>query len=255
MLYISVISHGHFDLIKELHCIDKLSVCNDIKVIVVDNLVEKNFDAWCKKNGVYYLANKNKLGFGENNNNAFNYLVKNFDFSLDDFFLVLNPDVFIDMINIKRLIDICSSNKYNLSTINLYSDFNLKEFDNSIRNYPRLIDWFSSFLFGVNKAKINKLDINEHARVDWGAGSFLMFTVGFYSKLKGFDEKYYMYCEDIDICNRADILYGEKLVYIPEIKAVHLARHKNKKILSKHFFWHLKSIIRYLLVRRTYRHE
>ena len=64
-----------------------------------------------------------------------------------------------------------------------------------------------------------------------------------------------MYCEDIDICNRADIVYGEKLVYIPSVKAVHLARHKNKKILSKHFFWHLKSIVRYLFVRRKYRHE
>ncbi|MDQ9204053.1 hypothetical protein QBS70_02600, partial [Cronobacter sakazakii] len=46
-----------------------------------------------------------------------------------------------------------------------------------------------------------------------------------YERLEGFDTKYYMYCEDIDICLRANLIIGAKLTYIPSVRAIHLAAH------------------------------
>jgi GT2 family glycosyltransferase len=70
--------------------------------------------------------------------------------------------------------------------------------------------------------------------------------VNTYRALKGFDEGYFMYCEDIDICYRAKQLATD-ILYFQDIKAVHLAQHSNRRVFSKHFFWHLKSIARFLL--------
>ena len=60
----------------------------------------------------------------------------------------------------------------------------------------------SSFLFQKNKTIIDKFSLNEESFTDWAAGSLLLFSADTYKKLNGFDEKYFMYCEDIDICYR-----------------------------------------------------
>ncbi len=39
--------------------------------------------------------------------------------------------------------------------------------------------------------------------MEWVAGSFIAFKSSSYRKVQGFDENYFMYCEDIDICYRA----------------------------------------------------
>ena len=85
--------------------------------------------------------------------------------------------------------------------------------------------------------------------IDWCAGSFMGFSIDTYHKLKGFDEGYFMYCEDIDLCYRAKSL-GINIKYFENIKALHLAQHSNRKFMSKSFRWHLKSIFRYLFISR-----
>lgn len=65
----------------------------------------------------------------------------------------------------------------------------------------------------------------------------------------GFDERYYMYCEDIDLCYRLK-LKKIKLVYLPQFKAIHLAMHENRKILSKAFRWHVSNAI-YFIIKKS----
>ena len=55
--------------------------------------------------------------------------------------------------------------------------------------------------------------------VDWAAGSFLLFKASLFRKLGGFDPGYFMYCEDIDICWRAQKLFNQQLLFNPNIKA------------------------------------
>ena len=61
-----------------------------------------------------------------------------------------------------------------------------------------------------------------------------------------FDDRYFMYCEDIDLCMRLK-LSGIDLYYTPHFNAVHYAQHENRRIFTKAFRWHIRSITRYIL--------
>nr|WP_241907167.1 hypothetical protein [Vibrio splendidus] len=163
----------------------------------------------------------------------------------DDFFIVLNPDVYIESSAITKLVKKMESEKVKLATINLYKDFNKGIYDSSIRSFPTFKQFVYSFVGLGNTSIIDKANIYTSLKVNWAAGSFLAFTSEHYRKLKGFDEQYFMYCEDIDICYRS-YSNGNELTYYPDVDAVHLAKHQNRKIFSMHFYWHVSSVFRFL---------
>ena len=140
------------------------------------------------------------------------------------------------------MLDNCSE----LATINLYRDQSYTTPDNAIRNFPGLKDFFNSYFLGRNTTIIDKDKIHEPQHVDWAAGSLLIFKSSLYKKLQGFNTAYFMYCEDVDICWRAWILFKVKVLYIPSIKGIHHAQFNNRLFLSKHFFWHVKSALIFL---------
>ncbi len=246
MLYISVVSHGHLQILKDLNCLPKLGRLGNVSITVLDNLGEDSLKDWCFLNNIIYLKNSIPKGFGENNNFIFKYNKKELGMNKDDRFLVLNPDVSIPPLGITKLLEVQDAFKAPIASINLFKDDQFKVHDHSIRKFPRPWDFFTSFMFNINKSVINKLGIESPVYVDWAAGSFLCFDVSHYEKLNGFDENYFMYCEDLDICYRSYKYFNQKVLYIPQIEALHLAKHENKKIFTSHFYWHLSSILKYL---------
>jgi len=58
-----------------------------------------------------------------------------------------------------------------------------------------------------------------------------------------------MYCEDIDVCMRSFYKFGNRVLFVPSLRAVHLAEHASRSLFSPHFYWHIKSIFRYLRVK------
>jgi len=166
----------------------------------------------------------------------------------NDYFVVLNPDVIITNQAIVDLVLQMTESNTALGAINLFKDEKCKISDNSIRNFPTLVQFIASFLGYGNTSKIDKNAINKPTRVDWAAGSFLCFKAELYRKLDGFNEAYFMYCEDIDICYRTYKL-GFETIFFPNIKAIHLAEHANRKLFSKHLYWHVVSVIRFLVTK------
>ena len=81
--------------------------------------------------------------------------------------------------------------------------------------------------------------------VDWVAGMFMFFHAGSFRQINGFDQKrFYMYMEDVDICERL-FKSGKIVLFHPLISVVHNAQrssHKNIKYLK----WHIISAFRYL---------
>lgn len=247
-VYISIVSHGHKEIIEKINCLPSLAKGGAMKVFLLDNIGETGLRVYCEENNISYLKNNSKKGFGENNNIIFSHIEKVIGFKSDDYFLVLNPDVKVDLLSIMKIYEFSEKNKNQLTTINLYKDTQFKVFDCCVRMFPSFIDFLSSYLGLGNKTIIDKAQINKPIKVDWAAGSFLLFKSSLYNKLGGFDSNYFMYCEDIDICWRSKNIYQEELIFSPDIKAVHYAQHANRSILSKHFFWHLKSMFRFLMM-------
>ena len=248
-VYISVVSHHHYNIIESLDCLNKLA--KSFHVIVKSNIPDIQLKHYCLNNDLVYLENINKKGFGENNNDNFEYCIKELDMQPDDLFIILNPDIIISENSIFELIKVMTDRNIEFATINLYRDKEHTEFDPSIRKFPTLIDFVSSYIGFGNKTIIDKTKILDVCDVDWSAGSFLALRVKLYETVGGFSRRYFMYCEDIDICMRLGY-EGYQLFYIPYIKATHLARQNNRKIMSKHFFWHLKSMLMYLWEKRKY---
>ncbi|MEQ5095641.1 glycosyltransferase family 2 protein [Proteus terrae] len=247
-IYISVISHGHSDLINQLECLEKLS--EHYKVIVKSNKLGDNFSKLKEKINIYWINEKYNCGFGENNNIVYSYCLKNLKMAEDDYFIILNPDVIINYNAIDTLIKNMIKNNDLIATINLFRDIKNSVYDCSIRKFPSLKHFIKSFLGLGNSSIVDKRKIIEPCNIDWAAGSFLAIKAFHYIKLGGFDEKYFMYCEDIDICYRSSQL-NAPVKYYPDIHAIHLAKHANRKIFSKHFYWHVSSVIRFLLTKKN----
>jgi N-acetylglucosaminyl-diphospho-decaprenol L-rhamnosyltransferase len=252
-IYVAIVSHGHEKVIEEINCLPLLTQDDLIKVYLLDNIGEAGLKIYCDTNKINYLENISKKGFGENNNIIFSYVEENIGFTDDDYFLVLNPDVRVDFQSILNALEYSKINETQLSTINLYTDEEFKCFDYCVRTFPSLIDFISSYIGLGNKTIIDKELVTEPIKADWAAGSFLLFKASLYKKLGGFDPNYFMYCEDIDICFRAKKLFQQKLIFQPQIKAIHLAQHANRSLFSKHFFWHVKSMFRYLALFYSFR--
>jgi hypothetical protein len=73
-------------------------------------------------------------------------------------------------------------------------------------------------------------------KMDWVSGGFMMISHGNFDKLGGFDENYFMYMEDMDLCYRAKKLGISTYVY-PRAKALHLHQgSSNRSFAIKHIY-------------------
>lgn len=87
---------------------------------------------------------------------------------------------------------------------------------------------------------------------DWVTGAFLLISKALFKKVGGFDEKYFMYMEDTDICYKVKKA-GKEVWYLPEWSIVHLGGKSGsteftvlseiagvKRFLQKYYpAWHL----------------
>jgi N-acetylglucosaminyl-diphospho-decaprenol L-rhamnosyltransferase len=79
---------------------------------------------------------------------------------------------------------------------------------------------------------------------DWLAGMFLLLRASSFRDVSGFDEKYFLYYEDVDLCWRLR-RRGYELRQVREAVAVHDARRASRRD-RRHARWHLASMARFL---------
>lgn len=249
-VFISVVSHDHSKLIARLNVLKKLSNDENVIVLIKNNKKDELIYDYIKGSNIHLIDQDYNNGFGYNNNLVFNYCSEKLGMQEGDYFLVVNPDLIINLENIKNLVKKMETDKVSISTINLFKDEVFTIPDSSVRKFPGLYDFFSSFILKTNNTFIDKASIIKPVAIDWCAGSFIAFKVTAYKALQGFNTRYFMYCEDVDICYRAKKM-NIPIIYYPDIIACHLAQHNNRKILSKHFFWHLRSALYFLLSKRV----
>lgn len=246
MIFFSIINHYHDNIIinnTSLHVLAKKYTI----VIKSNTPATEQLKKFTVEHSIILLDCNYFLGFGENNNFVFDYLIKSELISDDDFFLVINPDVTIlpgEMVKLDSELHVHSSDIY---TINLFYDKQYLKPELHIRRFPKITGPLKGLLNKDYRSDAyDKKSIKKPITVEWAAGSFLLFKKTAYEKLGGFDTKYFMYYEDVDICRRA---HKKKmlLTYLPHIKAIHTGAFRNRKIFSRHFRWYIKSYLTYHL--------
>jgi GT2 family glycosyltransferase len=73
---------------------------------------------------------------------------------------------------------------------------------------------------------------------------FMLFRREVFERAGGFDERYFLYYEDVDLCRRLAAL-GYRVELVPAARVVYDARRRSRGRDFRHALWHLASMLRY----------
>jgi GT2 family glycosyltransferase len=111
----------------------------------------------------------------------------------------------------------------------------------SARMFPTLRDEFFTMSGLAAKYPLNRTfarldrrwaDPDKEAVVDWIPGAFVFLPRDVFGKLGGFDERFFMYYEEVDLCRRLQ-QNGYQVLYWPLLKAVHIGGASAKTVKSE----------------------
>jgi len=87
-------------------------------------------------------------------------------------------------------------------------------------------------------AKSKKLWLQDvPGEVDWVSGAALVIPKRLFSECGGFDENFFMYFEDADLCKRIRLL-GKKILLLPQVRVLHLSGQcqSDRKTQKQHYY-------------------
>ncbi len=210
------------------------------KVILVDN----DTSDWASKlehEKVVYIKSKGNFGFGYGHNLA----IKKYA-SKSNFFLICNPDVSFEDEEFEKLINFSVKRKEGLFLPKIIYPSGFNQF--GARLLPTPLNLFAR-RFSPKLANrldqdylLKSLALDRYAFVPNLSGCFMLFKSSALLALEGFDERFFMYLEDVDLSRRCAEKFGT--IYYPLANIVHKheqASYKNHKLLKAH----LKSAIQY----------
>ena len=88
-------------------------------------------------------------------------------------------------------------------------------------------------------------DLNEPFFADYITGCFHLYKTEVFVEINGFDVRYFLYMEDVDICRKIDV-FGKKKLYYPDEEIIHVLKKGSSKNVIL-FFRHISSAIKYFL--------
>jgi hypothetical protein len=208
------------------HC--SFDIC---EVILTINVEEPVPDVTVYNFPVQIIKNDLPHGFGANHNAAFNQ-------AKGDFFCVLNPDIQLTMNPFPTLLDLAAQLDVGVVAPRVVNNFGQRE--DSERRFPTPLELMKK-IFGGKSAVWS--DANPVSSPDWIAGMFMLFPRSVFEEVHGFDESYFLYYEDVDLCARL-ALAGYKRLVCSDVTVVHDARRSSHGNI-RYAFMHLKSIFRF----------
>lgn len=259
-LSVIIVNYNGFKLLR--HCLRTLFEFTfglNYEVIVIDNNstegdvneIVNDFD------NVILVKNKSNLGFAKANNLGLNI-------ANGKYVLFLNNDIYFTENSIKNTFDLAEKNdeKTFIGCKLLNPD---KSWQPSTTKFPSGLNSITSnfFLYILNPSSqyfnkyfLQNKNITVPVEVDYILGAFLFGRRSILLKLQGFDERFFFYAEDIDLCYRLKMM-GGKTLFNPTTSIVHIGgasvksnqwfKFKNKAISELQFFQKHKNGIEFLI--------
>ena len=231
---VSVVSHGQGQLVAAL--LEDLACCQNVSAVVLTQNIPED-DIPCPASlqpRLRVIGNEHPRGFAANHNQAFR-------FCETSMFAVLNPDIRLrgnPFPQLARALEMSSVGVVAPAVRNPSGDL-----EDSARTFPTPLRLLRK-LMGLGDGRI----FTEGATpqdVDWTAGMFLLFPASVYSELEGFDEGFFLYYEDVDICTRL-WRSGRRAILHPGVTVIHAAQRASRRRL-RYMKWHLSSMFRYFV--------
>ncbi|MBS0428077.1 MAG: glycosyltransferase [Proteobacteria bacterium] len=221
---VSIVSHGQLALILPLlDQLDAFSAGLIDKVVLTVNIPEADLLAGRRWSfPVERIDNARPMGFGANNNQAFRRCAT-------PWFLVLNPDIRFDRDVLAPLLARARPDAGLLT--------------------PRILEPGKAAP-EQHRRVLTPLEILRRRRPGysipdvpaWVPGLFMLFRAKAYAGVQGFDERFFMYGEDFDICARLAIA-GWRLQVGEDLLARHEAQ-RASRTSRRHLYWHVTSLLK-----------
>lgn len=233
------------DLYQTVDCFLKIPLKN--KLFLIDNTPNRFYEYLFNNESIEYIATERNIGFGSAHNLILEKIKDN-----SIFHLVLNPDVSFNKSVIPNLISEFKRDE-NIVMIAPRVLFLNGDHQYSCRRYPNVIELIVrrfSFLKQIFKKIIYKgeyreKDLTKPFFAEYLTGCFQLYITKEFIHLNGFDERYFLYMEDVDICKKIDSL-GKTKLYFPNEEIFHILKQGSSKDLNL-FLRHTSSAIKYFL--------
>lgn len=233
---ISVVSHLQIDLVAalladiEAHC--KSTHLELIMTLNLDEALPFSPDAfpWPVK----VIRNASPKGFGANHNQAFAC-------ATGRYFCVMNPDIRLNNNPFNDLMSCLQDAAVAVAAPVVLDGQGV--IDDTARRFPSPIGILRKAFGGSIGADYPVGGTPVHP--DWVGGMFMLCPRAAFEEINGFDERYFLYYEDVDLCARLR-LKGYEVVLCPQARVFHHARRSSHRSF-KYARWHVTSMVRFFL--------
>ncbi len=243
MLTVSIVTYK--TELSELElCMDSLGAKSVGRIYVIDNASEKRIEEFCKgrKNVEYYP--RPNLGYGAGHNFAMRKAMA----LGSKYHLVLNSDVRFDPSILDKAVEFMDSHP-DVGQLHPAVYYPNGEVQYTVRLIPTPLDVFGrrflpNKLFAPRNKHytLAKMDRSKVYDIPYHQGSFMFLRCSALEEVGLFDERFFMYAEDIDMSRRIHARF--RTLYWPEISIVHdhrAASYHSKKMLGVH----IRNLMRY----------
>ena len=238
---VSIVIHGHSGLVQTLiRQIASLSVTQVKQLVITSNIpdasainLESEFNT--KDFQIVLIKNSTPLGFGANHNQAFK-LCKT------DYFCVLNPDIALKQDPFATLLQAFNDLQVSCSyPIQIHSNGSALDSERELASPWSIVKRHLPFVGRRLRQQMAQAQTLGSKPAHWVNGAFMLFRSDVFRQLGGFDERYFMYGEDVDICLRMQ-LAGYTLARA-NATVIHNTQRRTLHDM-RHFAWHVRSLLR-----------
>lgn len=219
-------------LLNMLDSVQKATKTISAEIIVVDNASDDGSVESIKEKfpSVKLIVNEKNVGFGAANNIAMLH-------ASGKYFLLINPDTIVREDTFIKMISFFEQNPEagiaGCKVLNADGSLQLacrRGFPGPWTSFTKVMGLSTLFPKSRLFARYNLtyLDENKTYEVDAVSGAFMMLRKEVYDKIGGFDQEFFMYGEDLDLCYRTQQA-GYKVFYVHSTEIIHYKGESTKR--------------------------
>jgi len=231
---LSIVSHAQNSLVNQLLSDLAASAAADLPIVLTENVPDITALDVPARLRVERVRNDAPKGFGANHNAAFRRCAT-------PVFVVLNPDIRLERDPFHALA--ARVTQAGIAAAGPLVRSPLGAVEDSARKFPTALGLVKKAM-RAQVAPDYPIDRGV-VEVDWVAGMCVALRSEAFRAAGGFDERYFLYYEDVDLCRRLRAL-GYRVVYDPAVCVVHDARRSSRRN-PRLALTHAASAIRFLL--------